>query len=127
MLLEIDGLDTRRLRVGRHRPIIPNVQGKDPAGYGAGSADSNSLAKRVNAGQEESEGSFKLLIFNALWLCRTNKTLHRVGVDDEFPFLLQTVFECRSEGIERRALLGLEQLLLDLVGLRGQFGVVDRS
>src|SRR5579862_4979239 len=41
-------------------------------------------------------------------------------VDGELAFLLQAVFESGAEGVESGALLGLKELLLDLVLLLGE-------
>ena len=49
------------------------------------------------------------------------EALQSVVVDGELAFLLQAIFESGAEGVEGGALLGLEELLLDLILLLSQF------
>ncbi len=62
-----------------------------------------------------------LLIMCSLRLNRGAQTLNHVGVNLDFAFGLQAVFKSRPERVIGCALLGLEQLLTDLVGLEDQF------
>jgi hypothetical protein len=48
------------------------------------------------------------------------EALEGVVVDGELAFFFEAVFEGGAEGVEGGALLGLEELLLDLVVLRGE-------
>src|ERR1700747_380729 len=49
------------------------------------------------------------------------EALQGVVVDGELAFLLQAIFESGAEGVESGALLGLEELLFDLILLLCQF------